>query len=423
MKQVDVVLFNPPFYRFCGSHNDRVPVSLCYLSKYLQENNVSHIVYNADYTGANTYWSMRWMFQNFDTFKDAVDNKGSLYGEVLEILMSFSPKTVVIMGGEPLFPTKDWGNPFIAENFAKRLKAFGIHTVGIGPFFTLDGKQFQDSFDCIMDGEPSEEIVNIVSSKDIVHIKSKPMNLQTIPNLHNLYPKEQIADFVITSFGCKHHCAFCLASKFYSQIRQRETRYVNIDTVIQDIKQRSDTNIYLTDLDFSETPVSRMEEFANLLRANGILKEFTIESRVDSLTEEKVHLLTKMGVKRVKLGVEGGTNNLLKSFAKGTELHQVNKAVALLKDNDISVIAYLVVGGEVAAEDYQQTREYVKKLGVDFVAVSVWAYDLTTDYRYDTQFSPVSLARWHIEPVEFFKHIDLQKEINPTVGKMIDIPC
>ncbi|MBC2714988.1 MAG: radical SAM protein [Desulfobacteraceae bacterium] len=423
MEQVDVVLFNPPFYRFCGSHNDRVPTSLCYLSMYLQENNVSHVVYNADYTGAITYWNMKWMFQNFDTFKDAVDNKGSLYGEVIEILMSFSPKTVVIMGGEPLFPTKDWGNPFIAENFAKRLKKFGIHTVGIGPFFTLDRKQFQDSFDCIMTGEPNEEIVNIVSLKATGHIKSKPMNLQTIPNLQNLYPKDQIADFVMTSFGCKHHCAFCIASKFYRQIGQKGTRYVEIDTVIQDIKQRSDTDIYLTDLDFSTTPASRMEEFSNLLRKNDILKEFTIESRVDSLTEEKVNILKRIGVKRVKLGVEGGTNDLLKSFTKGVELHQVNKAVALLKNNDISVIVYLVVGGEVAAKDYQQTREYVKNLGPDFVAVNVWAYDLTVDYRYDTQFSPVSLARWGIKPIEFFKHIDLQKEINPTVGKMIDSPC
>ena len=77
----------------------------------------------------------------------------------------------------------------------------------------------------------------------------------------------------------------------------------------------------------------------------------------------------------------------------------------------------------MAAENYHQTRKYVKKLGPDFVAVNVWAYDLTADYRYDTQFSPVSLARWNVEPIEFFKHIDLQQDINPTVGKMIDIPC
>ena len=150
IKQVDVVLFNPPFFRFCGSHNDRAPVSLCYLSRHLEKNKISHVVYNADYTGAETYWSMKWMFENFDTFKDGVDNRGSLYGEVIETLMSFNPKAVVIMGGEPLFPTKDWGNPFIAANFAKRLKSFGVYTVGIGPFFTLDKERFQDDFDCIM---------------------------------------------------------------------------------------------------------------------------------------------------------------------------------------------------------------------------------------------------------------------------------
>ena len=48
MEQVDVVLFNPPFFRFCGSHNDRAPVSLCYLSRYLSEKDISQVMYNAE---------------------------------------------------------------------------------------------------------------------------------------------------------------------------------------------------------------------------------------------------------------------------------------------------------------------------------------------------------------------------------------
>lgn len=422
MKQADVVLFNPPFYRFCGSHNDRAPVSLCYLSRYLRECEIPHVVYNADYTGAETYWSMRWMFENFETFKDAVDNKGSLYGEVIETLMSFRPKTVVIMGGEPLFPTKDWGSPFIAANFAKRLRAFGVHTVGIGPFFTLDKDRFKDSFDCIMDGEPGEEIVDIVRSHYRGRVASQPMNLQTIPNLQDLYPKEQLVDFVMTSFGCFYHCAFCLVQKLYRRIGQNTTRYVDLDMVIKDLKQRHLNEIYLTDLDFSATPLSRLEAFAKLLKDNGMVTTFTIESRVDSITEEMADMWVKLGVKRVKLGVEGGTDKLMKSFAKGTYVHQADRAVGILKDRGIWVVVYLVVGGKGDVEDYQRTREYVKELEPEFVAVNVWAYDLRTDYRYDTQFSPVSLARWNIEPVEFFKHLELQKEINPTVGRMLDVP-
>lgn len=422
MKQVDVVLFNPPFFRFWGSHNDRAPVTLCYLSRHLDDYQIPHVIYNADYTGAATYWSMRWMFENFETFKDGVDNKGSLYGEVLEVLMSFNPKVAVIMGGEPLFPTKDWGNPFIAANFAKRLKAFGVHTVGIGPFFTLDKETFKDSFDCVLDGEPGDEIVDIVKNKTRGRVAAKPMNLQIIPKLTELYPAEQKVDFVMTSYGCFYHCAFCLVQKLYRKIGQSTMRFVELDAVMCDLAQRpGEDSIYLTDLDFSMTPNERVEEFAARLSQSGMKKKFTIESRVDTITEEMADLWVRLGVERVKLGVEGGTDELMKSFAKGTSVNQAENAVKFLKARDIKVVVYLIVGGKGNPKDYEDTRAFVKELDPEFVAVNVWAYNLKTDYRYDSQFSPASLKHWDVDVNEFFKHLELQQSINPTVGKMLNV--
>ena len=421
MEQVDVVLFNPPFFRFWGSHNDRIPLSLCYLSSFLEKANISHKVYNADHTGAETFWSMRWMFENFENYKLAVDDKGSLYGEVLEVLMSFQPKVVIILGGEPLFPTKDWGSPFIAVNFARRLKAFGIHTIGIGPFFTIDKSRFDGYFDCILDGEPGEEIVDIVRQRTLGRVPVQPMSLTTMPNLSALYPKTQKADFLMTSYGCFYHCAFCLVQKFYRKIGQSSLRFVEMDTVIADLRQRAgEDSIYLTDLDFSMTPVERLREFSDRLKAAGLQKKFTIESRVDTITEEKADLWKELGIERVKLGVEGGTTELMKSFAKGTTVNQAETAILLLKSKGIKVVVYLVVGGKADPAEYEKTRDFVRRLNPEFVAVNVWAYNFKTDYRYDTQFSPASLAHWEVGEEEFFKHLQLQHAINPTVGKMLD---
>jgi hypothetical protein len=422
MRQADVVLFSPPFFRFWGSHNDRAPVTLCYLSRYLDNHNIPHVVYNADYTGAATYWSMRWMFENFETFKDAVDNKGSLYGEVLEVVMSFNPKVVVVMGGEPLFPTKDWGNPFIAVNFAKRLKAFGVHTVGIGPFFTLDKDRFKDCFDCVLDGEPGEEIVDIVTHKTTGSVASKPIDLQVIPNLMELYPSQQKVDFVMTSYGCFYHCAFCLVQKLYRKIGQSTMRFVELGAVMRDLAQRPHEDaIYLTDLDFSMTPTARVEEFAEVLIRSGMRKKFTIESRVDTITEEIADLWVRLGVERVKLGVEGGTDELMKSFAKGTSVSQAETAVKILKARGIKIVVYLIVGGKGDPKEYEDTRAFVNELAPEFVAVNVWAYNLRTDYKYDSQFSPASLRHWDVDEKEFFKHLELQQAINPTVGRMLDV--
>lgn len=362
------------------------------------------------------------MFRNFQSFKDAVDNRGSLYGEILEILLSFQPKAVVIMGGEPLFPTKDWGNAFIAANFSRRLKAFGVFTIGMGPFVTLDENRFKNDFDCILAGEPGPEIVDIIRHRRSGWIMSGPIGLDVLPDLRHFYPKEQITDFVMTSFGCFHHCAFCLEQKIYSRIGQKETRFVTLPTVIADIQQRPNEHLYLTDVNFSATSVQRLKTLTESLEKQGLSKTFTIDSRVDEITEAKAEILYRLGIRRVKLGVEGGTEELLRSFGKGIRLYQVEEAVRILKTHGIAVVVYLVVGGKGKVEDYEKTRTFVKQLAPEFIAINVWAYDLKTDYRYDTHFSPESLAHWGIDPQEFFKHLALQDVLNPTVGIMLDEP-
>ncbi|MBM4177697.1 hypothetical protein FJ208_02765, partial [Candidatus Gribaldobacteria bacterium] len=72
-----ILLFNAPFLRFAGSHNDRMALSLSYFSRFLEQAKIEHLVYNGDYTGSKTYWAWKWMFDNFDNLKMAVDNQGS----------------------------------------------------------------------------------------------------------------------------------------------------------------------------------------------------------------------------------------------------------------------------------------------------------------------------------------------------------
>ncbi len=419
MDEVDVVLLNPPFFRFCGSHNNRLPPSLSYLSAYLEAAGISHALYNADYTESKRFWSMKWMFDNFDPFIDAVDGKGSLYGEVVEIVQSFRPKAVVIMGGEPLIATKDWGNPFIAAHYARMLRRMNVFTVGLSHFFTLDRSKFEDAFDCIMGGEPNAQIVDIIRKRVPGYVSPQPLDLNVVPNLKRQFPTDQDTDFVMTSFGCRFPCSFCLVQQLYRELDQR-VRFVETDTVMRDLQQRSESEIYLTDLTFTFAPPKRLRELADALGARGIQKSFTVEARVDCLTERTADLLTELNVRCVKLGVEGITKDLLRAFNKRTKLAQIERAVGLLKERGIAVVTYLLIGGVTSEEDYELTRSYIEKLAPDFVPVAIWSYDLTTDYRYDTQFSPTRLNAWGIDRSVYFKYMDLQSEMNPTVGKMLD---
>jgi anaerobic magnesium-protoporphyrin IX monomethyl ester cyclase len=418
---VDVVLLSPPYFRFCGSHNNRAAPTLTYLSAFLETAGISHAVYNADHTPAKRYWSMKWMFQHYQPFVDAVDGRGSLYGDVVEIVMSFDPKVVVLLGGEPLIATKDWANPFIAANYAAMFRRLGVYTVGVGHFFTLDRPRFADAFDCVLGGEPSEQIVEVIRTRPSGYVAPKPIPLNVRPNLTRLYPAEQQTDFVMTSFGCRFPCSFCLVQQLYQVLDQR-VRFVELDTVVADLAQRAERNIYLTDLTFTYAPPKRLRALAAALADTGIDKRYTIDTRADCITPATADLLVDLHVERVKIGVEGLTPDLLKAFNKRTEPSKIEQAVALLHERGIKVVTYLLIGGVTRIEDYEATRAYIEKLTPEFVPVAIWAYDLNGDYRYDTQFSPLRLAEWGISEEIFFNHIALQDRINPTVGMMLDYP-
>lgn len=421
MDTVDIVLVSPPYFRFCGSHNGRAAPTLTYLSSFLEAAGISHVVYNADHSPAGRFWSMKWMFQHYQPFVDAVDGRGSLYGEVVEIVMSFNPKVVVLLGGEPLLATKDWANPFIASHYAAMFRRLGVYTVGVGHFFTLDRARFEDAFDCVLGGEPSPQIVDVVRTRPTGYIAPRPIPLNVVPNLTRLQPAGQRTDFVMTAFGCRFPCSFCLVQQFYEALDQR-VRFVELETVVADLVQRPERGIYLTDLTFSYAPPRRLRALAAALDGAGIDKRYTIDTRADCITPATADLLVDLHVERVKIGVEGLTPELLKAFNKRTELARIEQAVALLHERGIKVVTYLLIGGVTRPEDYETTRSYIEKLAPEFVPVAIWAYDLSTDYRYDTQFSPLRLAEWGIDEEVFFSYIALQDRVNPTVGAMLDYP-
>jgi len=416
---LDVVLLNPPFYRFLGSHNDKIPLSLAYLSAFLSDAGISHTVYNADHTGARGHWSLKWMFDHYETFVDGVNGKGSLYGEVLETVLSWSPRTVVIMGGDPLIPTTEWGNPFIAAHFSRLLRKRGIFTVGLGPFYRLDARRFLPDFDCLFTGEPSSEILGVLRKKRRGILPFSKMALDVPPNLAQLYPSDQKTDTAVTSLGCRYQCSFCLSGQFYRS-STAPVRYVEEKTVTEDLRSRKEKSIYLLDLNFPFSPIGRLRALDREFKKNRLDKEFTVDGRADCLNEEKVKWLRELNVKRVKLGIEAVDPKTLERYNKKINLLQTERAIRMLKNHGIGVIFYLILGPETTEDTYLSTREFLRKWEPDYIVPNLLAYDLKRDYRYDTEFSPLKLKEWGVPRTLYYKYLTLQKKTNPTVGKIID---
>jgi hypothetical protein len=415
-----VVLFNPPFYRFMGSHNNKAPMSLCYLSRILEDQGIDHRVYNADATDSTIHWNLRFLFDNFDTYIDAVDGKGSLYGEVLENLLSMKPEVVVIMGADPLVPTKDWGNPFIAAHFSRQLRNLGIFTIGIGPYFYLDRERFVNDFDCIVEGEPSETVLEALRERPSGPIGARRMATNLIPNFERLFPPGQTHNAVFSSFGCFEMCGFCVAGQTYRKMGEG-MRFVDDDTLIRDITSRPHGSLYLHDLNFGIYSESDLRHRVELFERHDIPKNysFAVDCRLDGIDVEKLKLMKRMNITHLKLGIESLSNDVLASYQKNQTLGDVVEKLALIKKFGLKIVAYLLLGGEGGEKvDHDATIALTRQLEPDFVVPNIWAYDTRFDYRYDTQFSPVALERWNIEKEIYYKYLELQNEFNPTLGKL-----
>lgn len=416
----EVLLINPPFFRFVGSHNDRLPIGLGYLSKYLSNIGVSNVIYNADATGANTYWPFTRLFEKFHHFKNAIDGDSPLYDEISEKILSYKPKTVVIFGSDPLIPTKDVGNPYIGVQLSKILRACGIRTVAVGPYYTLRPHLFKDDFDMVAIGEPSEKLALAIKNNESNLQQVGTMGTDIVPDFQTLLEPHLVkTDMAMTSLGCLFPCSFCIAG-LQSRSLSAKIRHFPMNILMEDLRARTEDKIYLGDLNFTYKTQKQLEEMSFALKENGLKKSFTVETRVDGLKEKTFELYNEIGISAIKVGIESFHPDAQSGFKKKHQLEHTFKMREMARKHGIDFITYVLVGGDIPKESYDYTYKIIQDLDPDNVVTSIWAFNLDTDFRYDTHFSPVALEKAGVDKEVYFKYLKLAKTSNSTVGEILE---
>lgn len=409
-----VVLLQPPFFRFFGSHNDRIPLHLSYLAAYLVEAGHDPVVLNGDATITPVFWRWWHLYERQGWFDRAVDGESGLYGEMVERIMALKPDAVVIGAGDSLISTVDLGNPFVACNFADLLRRFGIFTVGVGSFFTVDGERFAGRLDALIVGEPGRNIVEVIEKRLTGIHCSTSMPLDVLPMIENHCPLDGRKDLVLSNIGCHWNCAFCISSKTVKCFRE-----VPAEKVVADVQRRPPGKLYFADMVFP-TKVGRLQELRDAFRVAGIEREFACESRVDTLDEERLPLMRDIGVRTVKIGVESINEQALRVMNKHSSKEKILRALDLLRRHEMKVVVYVLLGGPgLTPEMYEETYRFCQEIRADHYVVNIWAYDYREDYRYDTHFSMRLVDKWRIPQELVKKFCDLQPRENPTVGSLI----
>jgi len=164
---------------------------------------------------------------------------------------------------------------------------------------------------------------------------------------------------LITGMGCPYQCAYCSKSV-------GKTRLRSIANIVEEIKFLSnsygvDGIFFLDDLLLFNR--SRTLELCDQIKPFNLV--WSGQARANVLTDEIASAMKASGCIGVGLGLESGSDRMLKAMNKEATVEQNEKAIKAALKNDLIVRAQLLYGfpGE-NKESVDQTIELFKKTGL-----------------------------------------------------------
>lgn len=167
-----------------------------------------------------------------------------------------------------------------------------------------------------------------------------------------------------TSYGCPYSCSFC----FCKEITGGQYFTRSIASVIEELKQIPEREIYIVDDDFLFSR-DRLLEFCHELKINNIKKNFLVYGRADFIAqnEDVIRLFKSNGLGAVIVGLESFKEEALDNYNKRSGIAENERAVRILKELDIEVYSTLILDMDFSREDFDNLYKWIKKLGLYFV--------------------------------------------------------
>ncbi len=305
-----------------------------------------------------------------------------LDGNLEAALRAFWPEMVAVTALTP--------EVYAAQDVLQRVKAFSaeIFTVAGGHHATLlPGDFFVAQVDAVAMGQAElmfAELVRAVAdrrgldgvpnilwrnrdgvfvrnnhSEDRVDLANLPMPRRDLTESYRneyffLFDKPDTS--VATSRGCPFRCKFCSVHEFYhGTINQMPPQ-----RVVSEIGMISSDHITLVDDNFLMNR-RREDTIADLIKAEGIQKRFSMECRTDSIVRHP-ELLAKwvqIGLYAVLLGLEGGCDETLMNLNKSCNIDTNNQAIRILQDNGVIIWGAFIVDPDWTDDDFKRLSDYV----------------------------------------------------------------
>jgi radical SAM superfamily enzyme YgiQ (UPF0313 family) len=392
-----VLLVMPPLFRFGGVIWPHFHLGLGYIAAALRQEGHEAWIYDANNaTEDEPNYPQEELFARYSAGLNNVDGH-PVWREFTRVLSEFQPQVVGIS-----VRSVDAPSGLICADLVKRWNSSTTVLMG-GIAATATPQQFlTNSVDLVVRGEGegiTKEVIARLASGTDPHLCDgitwmRGGNIIHNPNRHLIddldrlpFPAREALLFsnrlsrgrltkmmgdLITSRGCPHKCTFCANNVLWGNYR---VRVRSSEAVVREMELLRDkfgvTECVLWDDHFTENR-RRVLEICGEIRQRSLGLKWITFARATSIDVELVRALRSAGCCQLQIGVESGSERILKQTRKGVTLGDVRRAARVLREEGMEWLAFLMIGfpGETRGE-MMATMDLVDELQPDRVAVSV----------------------------------------------------
>jgi radical SAM superfamily enzyme YgiQ (UPF0313 family) len=417
-----ILLIDPPFKIFTGFVNFYFPMGLGTLAAVLRQAGCEVKIFEVDALKKGSDIDFSEEYKRLELYRQSLnDDNHWVWQEIKKVLDDYRPDLVGITA-----MTTKFGSVLKTAEIVKKWGPKYPVIVG-GPHATILPEQVlkSENIDIVVRGEGEETILELIqalkvkrtlygikgiSFKDnnaIIHNPDRQwiLNLDEIPfpardllmNPQN-YTSEDMGA-VMCSRGCPFNCTYCCHPW------GRRVRYRSIENVISEVKEVKDK--YGTEqFEFKDDTftVNRgwIIQFCDQLISQKININWGCTTRANLIDDELIKKMKKAGCNNIKLGIETGSERILKETKKGVSFEEMKKAAKILNKNKVFWSGYFMMGLPTETEeDILKTYQFMKELNPYYAGLGVYNPFPATELF--EQGVKLGLLRQEVELDHFFK--------------------
>ena len=400
-RKIKVLLINPPFHRLKGLGHIYYPIGLGYLCAVANKLGMEARIYNAEAPDINEKLNYSEQFnqqiKSHKKYIDALNDSGHyVWKEINDVIASFRPDVVGIT-----VMTSKYASARKVSEIAKGINGGHTKIIWGGPHPTLCTQDVigEPLVDFVVSGEGEETFEELLTElvkgegnlgnvkglaykvNGIAQINPARELVQNLDNLslpdreNILYPERYFPNSfgnMITLRGCPFLCGYCSAKSIWS----KKARYRSIDNVVSEIswvKERyGSRDFYFWDDSFTLNR-DRVINICNVLISSALNISWGCTTRVDLLDQEMLFLMKRAGCDYISIGVESGSERILKIIEKNITVKQIKNAVAMINKSKIPFEAFFMIGfPDEKKEDIEKTFQLMKEINGGTVCFSIF---------------------------------------------------